>query len=84
MFKEDFVPVLLPMQRALLLIIIKDTLNFMQNITWRQYEFSREKFNREHYIFIWCHRLDFSQTWLNKKLLELRMYNIWKRMSAKY
>ena len=44
MFKEDFVPVLLPMQRALLMIIIKDTLNFMQNITVRQYEFSREKF----------------------------------------
>ena len=49
-FKEDFVPVFLPMEKALLIIIIKDTLNFMQNITWRHHEFSKEKFNREHYI----------------------------------
>ena len=27
-------------------------------------------------IFIWCHSLNFSQTWFDWKLLELQMYNI--------
>ena len=41
---------ILAMQRELLLLLINGTLNFMQNITWRHHEFSKEKFNREHYI----------------------------------